>query len=50
MANRSLPLALTRTYSRTDFAALRAFVRVPPATIARLYFTEDSDGNVLGAG
>jgi len=46
LANRSLPITLTRAYSRTDFTALRAFVqRVPPATIARLYFSEDSDGN-----
>ncbi|HEY2596303.1 MAG TPA: phage integrase family protein [Chloroflexota bacterium] len=42
---------LSRAYSRTDFTALRAFVqRVPPATIARLYSTEDSDGNAPGAG
>ncbi|MFP3588494.1 site-specific integrase [Paraburkholderia sp. SIMBA_055] len=51
MANRSLPITLTRAYSRTDFTALRAFVqRVPPATIARLYFSEDSDGNAPTAG
>jgi hypothetical protein len=36
MANRSLPLTLTRAYSRTDFTALRAYVqRVPPATIVQ---------------
>jgi hypothetical protein len=30
MADRSLPLTLSRAYTRTDFAALRAFVqRVP---------------------
>ncbi|MGF6915858.1 phage integrase family protein [Paraburkholderia sp. 40] len=51
MANRSLPITLTRAYSRTDFTALRAFVqRVPPATIARLYFSEDRDGNAPTAG
>ncbi|MFP3556715.1 hypothetical protein SB861_39250 [Paraburkholderia sp. SIMBA_049] len=51
MANRSLPITLTRAYSRTDFTALRAFVqRVPSATIARLYFSEDSDGNAPTAG
>lgn len=51
MANRSLPITLSRAYSRTDFTALRAFVqRVPPATIARLYFSEDSDGNAPTAG
>jgi hypothetical protein len=34
MGNRSLPVTLSRAYSRTDFTALRAFVqRVPPATI-----------------
>ncbi|XUW93218.1 hypothetical protein OH764_34390 (plasmid) [Burkholderia sp. M6-3] len=31
--------------------ALRAFVqRVPPVAIARLYFSEDSDGNAPTAG
>jgi hypothetical protein len=41
MANRPQQLTLPppRSYTRTDFAALRAFVqRVPLATIARLYF------------
>ncbi|HZZ04098.1 hypothetical protein [Paraburkholderia sp.] len=41
MANQpqSLTLAPPRTYTRTDFTALRAFVqRVPAATIARLYY------------
>ncbi|MGY6164160.1 phage integrase family protein [Paraburkholderia strydomiana] len=41
MANRPQQLTLPppRTYTRTDFAALRAFVqRLPAATIARLYF------------
>jgi integrase len=46
VANQPQPLTLERTYSRTDFTALRAFVqRVPAATIARLYFTEDEDGH-----
>ena len=41
MANHPQQLTLPppRSYTRTDFAALRAFVqRVPPATIARLYY------------
>ncbi|HZZ04101.1 phage integrase family protein [Paraburkholderia sp.] len=41
MANQkqSLTLPPPRTYTRTDFTALRAFVqRVPAATIARLYY------------
>jgi hypothetical protein len=41
MANQtqSLTLPLPRTYTRTDFTALRAFVqRLPAATIARLYY------------
>lgn len=38
-----LVLPPPRTYTRTDFAALRAFVqRVPPATIARLYFDPEA--------
>jgi len=45
MAKRSLPIALTRAYGRTDFTALRAFVQgVPSATLARPYFSEYSDG------
>ncbi|MGF6870676.1 integrase [Paraburkholderia sp. MM5477-R1] len=51
MANKPQSIALTRRYTRSDFTALRAFVqRVPAATIARLYFTEDEDGNVPTAG
>ncbi|MBN3786128.1 phage integrase family protein, partial [Burkholderia sp. Ac-20353] len=45
MANRSQPLALPplRTYSRTEFTALRARVKgVPIATITRLYFDSDT--------
>ncbi|WP_309790900.1 hypothetical protein [Caballeronia sp. LP003] len=41
MANQPQQLTLPppRTYTRTDFTALRAFVRrVPAATIARLYY------------
>ncbi|WP_309966101.1 phage integrase family protein [Caballeronia sp. LZ001] len=41
MANKpqQLTLPTPRTYTRTDFTALRAFVqRVPAATIARLYY------------
>lgn len=50
MANRSLPLNVTRAYSRTDLTALRAFVqRVPATTIARRYFAEDSGGNAPAA-
>jgi hypothetical protein len=38
-----LVLPPPRTYRRTDFAALRASVqRVPPATIARLYFDPEA--------
>ncbi|WP_454875408.1 phage integrase family protein [Paraburkholderia xenovorans] len=51
MANRSQTVNHARSYSRNDFAAMRAFVqRVPAATIARLYFTEDEDGNAPTAG
>lgn len=45
MANRSQQMILPppRSYTRTDFAALRAFVqRVPSATIARLYYDSES--------
>ncbi|MFM0091663.1 site-specific integrase [Paraburkholderia sediminicola] len=46
MANQVHPVAHARTYTRSDFTALRAFVqRVPAPTIARLYFTEDEDGH-----
>ncbi|MDR6412236.1 UNVERIFIED_ORG: integrase [Burkholderia sp. 1595] len=41
MANQpqTVTVAPPRTYARTDFTALRAFVqRIPPATIARLYY------------
>jgi integrase len=41
MANQPQPLTLPppRSYTRTDFTALRAFVqRIPAATIARLYY------------
>ncbi|CAE6959792.1 site-specific integrase [Paraburkholderia domus] len=44
MANQkqSLTLPPPRTYTRTDFTALRAFVqRVPAATIARLYYDSE---------
>ena len=45
MANRPQPIQQIRQYTRTDFTALRAFVqRVPAATIARLYFSEDKNG------
>jgi len=38
-----LTLPPPRSYTRTDFAALRAFVqRAPPATIARLYYDPES--------
>jgi integrase len=46
LANRIQPVAHNRAYTRSNFTALRAFVqRVPAATIARLYFTEDEDGH-----
>ncbi|MGF6978111.1 integrase [Paraburkholderia sp. JPY465] len=46
MANHQQTVSRQRAYTRNDFAALRAFVqRVPAATIARLYFSEDEDGN-----
>jgi hypothetical protein len=41
MANQPQQLTVPppRTYTRTDFTALRAFVqRLPAATIARLYY------------
>jgi len=52
MANRPQQLTLPppRTWTRTDFAALRAFVqRVPPATIARLYFDPDTAPHAASA-
>ncbi len=45
MANRpqQLDLLPPRTYTRTDFAALRVYVqRVSPATIMRLYFDPEA--------
>jgi integrase len=45
MANRPQTLSVPppRTYARTDFTALRAFVqRIAPATIARLYYDADT--------
>jgi len=47
MANKPQTVTKSReAYTRNHFAALRAFVqRVPPATITRLYFLEDEDGN-----
>ncbi|MBB5510643.1 site-specific integrase [Paraburkholderia atlantica] len=46
MANHQQTVSRQRAYTRNDFAALRAFVqRVPAATIARVYFSEDEDGN-----
>jgi hypothetical protein len=48
MANQPQTLTLPppRTYTRTDFAALRAFVqRIEPAAIARRYYdAEDPEG------
>jgi hypothetical protein len=46
LANQIQAVMRTLAYTRSDFTALRAFVqRVPAATIARLYFTEDEDGH-----
>lgn len=47
MANKAQTVTKSRaSYTRNHFAALRAFVqRVPAATIARLYFSEDEDGS-----
>ncbi|WP_205182556.1 site-specific integrase [Burkholderia sp. LMG 13014] len=46
MANKPQTIAHQRSYTRTDFTALRAFVqRVPATAIARLYFTEDENGD-----
>lgn len=50
MANKPQPVAHQRTYTRNDFAALRAFVQhVPPATIGRLYLGDDENGDPLTA-
>ncbi|VVD31171.1 site-specific integrase [Paraburkholderia dioscoreae] len=52
MANRpqQLTLPLPRSYTRTDFAALRAFVqRVPLPAIARLYFDPDTAPHAASA-
>ena len=54
MANQPQPQPLTlpppRSYTRTDFAALRAFVqRVPSATIARLYFDPETAPHAASA-
>jgi len=52
MANRPQQLTLPspRSYTRTDFAALRAFVqRVPLPSIARLYFDPDTAPHAAGA-
>ncbi|ASL48911.1 Tyrosine recombinase XerC (plasmid) [Burkholderia sp. AD24] len=46
MTNRLQAVDQRRQYARNDFTALRAFVqRVPAATIARLYFFEDENGD-----
>ncbi|KVK87724.1 integrase [Burkholderia ubonensis] len=50
MSNKPQTVAHQRTYTRNDFAALRAFVQhVPPATIGRLYLGEDENGDPLTA-
>ncbi|MFM0562174.1 phage integrase family protein [Paraburkholderia sediminicola] len=52
MANRPQQLTLPppRSYTRTDFTALRAFVqRVPLPTIARLYFDPDTAPHAASA-
>ncbi|MDR5806330.1 site-specific integrase [Caballeronia sp. LZ001] len=52
MANKPQIVTKSRAaYTRNHFAALRAFVqRVPAATITRLYFSEDGDGNEATPG
>ncbi|WGS55121.1 site-specific integrase (plasmid) [Paraburkholderia sp. D15] len=46
MTNQVQAVEQLRQYTRNDFTALRAFVqRVPAATIARLYFSEDENGD-----
>ncbi|MDR5777721.1 MULTISPECIES: site-specific integrase [unclassified Caballeronia] len=52
MANQpqQLTLPTPRTYTRTDFTALRAFVqRVPAATIARLYYDVERSPHAASA-
>lgn len=50
MSNRPQTVAHQRTYTRNDFAALRAYVQhVAPATIGRLYLGEDENGDPLTA-
>jgi hypothetical protein len=52
MANQPQSVTLTRPrqYTRTDFAALRAFVqRIAPATIARLYYDPDEHPQAASA-
>ncbi|WP_321944875.1 phage integrase family protein [Burkholderia cenocepacia] len=50
MSNRPQTVAHQRTYTRNDFAALRAYVQhIPPATIGRLYLGDDEDGEPLTA-
>ena len=45
MANKPQTIDHQRLYTLNDFAALRAFVqRVPATAIARVYFSEDEDG------
>ncbi|BBQ03590.1 hypothetical protein BSFA1_87180 (plasmid) [Burkholderia sp. SFA1] len=52
MANKPQTVTQSRAaYTRNHFAALRAFVqRIPAATITRLYFSEDEDGNEATPG
>ncbi|KMZ13398.1 hypothetical protein BHUM_01735 [Candidatus Burkholderia humilis] len=52
MANKPQTVTKSRAlYTRNHFAALRAFVqRVPAATIARLYFSEDEQGHEATPG
>ncbi|MEX3815742.1 hypothetical protein AB3X96_36835 [Paraburkholderia sp. BR13439] len=51
MANQRHAITLTRAYARSDIPMLRAFARrTAPATIARLYFAQDENGNEPTAG
>ncbi|WP_232316919.1 phage integrase family protein [Candidatus Burkholderia verschuerenii] len=52
MANKVQNVTKSRaSYTKNHFAALRAFIqRVPAATIARLYFSEDEHGNEATPG
>ncbi|MDR5755227.1 MULTISPECIES: phage integrase family protein [unclassified Caballeronia] len=52
MANKPQTVTKSRAaYTRTHFAALRAYVqRITASTIARLYFSEDEDGNEATPG